>query len=224
MEVFILIFIALSALIFSISVHESAHAWMANKLGDPTARLQGRISLDPRDHIDPVGTILFPLMALVFGFPVLGWAKPTPFNPWNLQNPKTGSALISLAGPASNFILAFLFALPIKLGLLEFINPFILRNIGVEFFTLPPEDKTALLISGLVILNVTLGIFNLIPIHPLDGFKVVGGLLPKDLYYQWLNLERIGPILLLALVFFGGTILAAIINPLSNFLLRLLVG
>src|SRR3972149_911891 len=223
MEFLILIFIALSGLIFSISVHESSHAWMANRLGDPTAKLMGRISLDPRDHIDPVGTVLFPLMALILGLPVLGWAKPTPFNPWNLNNPKVNSALISFAGPASNFVLALLFALPLRFGLIPFVDPFNPLN-QQQFFLLDPVEKTGFLISGMVILNVILGLFNLIPIHPLDGFKVIGGLLPKSAYYQWVSLERIGPLLLLALIFFGGGVISLFLSPLLNLILQLLIG
>jgi Zn-dependent protease len=223
MELLLLIFIALSGLIFSISVHESAHAWMANRLGDPTAKLMGRISLDPRDHIDPVGTILFPLMALFLRLPLLGWAKPTPFNPWNLHNPKVDSALISFAGPASNFALAALFALPIRFGLVPFVDPYSLFN-QQQFFLFGPAEKAGFLISGMVTINLILGLFNLIPIHPLDGFKVIGGLLPKNLYFQWVSLESIGPLLLLALVFFGGGIISLILSPVLNLLLRILVG
>ena len=224
MEVFILIFVALAGLIFSISVHESAHALMADRLGDPTAKSLGRISLNPADHIDPVGTVLFPLMALILGLPVIGWAKPTPFNPWNLKNPRRDSALISLAGPASNFLIAIICSLFFRFGLLPLISPFSTSNSAALFFSLNSVEKTGFLISGLLILNVMLGVFNLIPIHPLDGFKVVGGLLPKTLYYQWVQLERIGPLLLLALVFFGGNFLGAIIYPVLNFILRILVG
>ncbi len=224
MEILILIFVALAGLIFSISVHESAHALMADKLGDPTARHMGRISLNPADHIDPIGTILFPLVALILGLPVIGWAKPTPFNPWNLKNPRRDSALISLAGPASNFLIAIICALVFRLGLLPFISPFSVTNPGGLFFQLAPLEKTGFLIGGLLVLNVILGVFNLVPIHPLDGFKVVGGLLPKNLYYQWAQLERIGPLLLLALVFFGGSALWSVLTPVVNFIFTLLLG
>lgn len=220
-ETFLLIFLALSGLLISISVHESAHAWMANRLGDPTAKLLGRVSLNPADHIDPVGTILLPLIMFWLKGPIIGYAKPTPFNPWNLQNPKRDSALISLAGPASNLVLAAIFALPIRFGLVNFLNPFDEKNVFTTFDTI---DKLGFLLAGMIIINISLGLFNLIPIHPLDGFKVVGGLLSKSLYYRWLELERIGPLLLLALLFFGGGIISLIISPLMSLILQLLVG
>lgn len=223
-ETFLLIFLALSGLLISISVHESAHAWMANRLGDPTAKLLGRVSLNPADHIDPVGTILLPLMMLTLGLPMIGWAKPTPFNPWNLQNPKRDSALISLAGPASNLVLATIFALPIRFGLVPYLPAFGIANPAEVFTSLLPIEKLGFMLSGMVFLNIILGLFNLIPIHPLDGFKVVGGLLSKSLYYRWLELERVGPLLLLALLFFGGGIISLIISPLMSLILQLLVG
>ncbi len=223
-EAFLLIFLALSGLLISISIHESAHAWMANRLGDPTARLLGRISFNPADHIDPIGTVILPLTMLLLGGPMIGWAKPTPFNPWNLQNPKRDSALISLAGPASNFILATVFALPIRLGLVPFLNPFGIGNASGVFTLLQPVEKLGFLLSGMIMLNIILGLFNLIPIHPLDGFKVVGGLLSKSLYYRWLELEKLGPILLLTLLFFGSGLISLILSPLMALILQILVG
>ncbi len=223
LEILLLIFIAIAALLTAISVHESAHAWMANRLGDPTAKHLGRISLNPADHIDPIGTIFLPIVMLLIRGPLIGWAKPTPFNPWNLRNPKRDSALIALAGPASNFILAILVALPIRFGLIPFLNPFNLSDPSL-FFSASPIEKISLLLSGFLYLNLILGFFNLIPIHPLDGFKVVGGLLPKNLYYQWISLERYGTLILLALIFFGGSVIGLIIGPLLELTLRILVG
>ena len=220
----LLIFLAISGLLISISLHESAHAWVANRLGDPTARLLGRISLNPADHIDPIGTILLPLTMLLLGGPMIGWAKPTPFNPWNLENPKRDSALISLAGPVSNFLLAAICALPIRFGFVPFLNPFGVANPGNVFTLLQPVEKLGFLLSGMIMLNIILGIFNLIPIHPLDGFKVVGGLLSRNLYYRWLELEKYGTILLLTLLILGGGIISAIITPLMALLLKLMVG
>lgn len=195
---FNLLFI-MGSLAISISVHEAAHAWAALKLGDPTAKHLGRVSLNPFDHIDPIGTVVLPLILIIAQLPVFGWAKPTPFNPWNLANPKRDSALISLAGPISNIALAIL---------ISFI------------FRLTRLDLLILLIQ----LNLVLAIFNLLPIHPLDGFKVVGGLLPKSLYYQWLSLERYGIIILLALFVLGGNIISAIIYPLLSISLNILLG
>lgn len=197
--IFLVLLFTISSLAISISFHEAAHAWMANRLGDPTAKHLGRISLNPFDHIDPIGTVILPLFLIISGLPVFGWAKPTPFNPWNLENPKRDSALISLAGPASNFAIAIVLAL-------------IFRVIRFD------------LLLSIIQLNLALGIFNLIPIHPLDGFKVVGGLLPKNLYLQWVQLERYGPILLLVLIFFGGGIIATVVLPILNLIRSFLVG
>lgn len=193
-SIFLTLLILLGILAFSISVHEASHAWAANRLGDPTAAQQGRISLNPLDHIDPLGTVILPLILIISGLPAFGWAKPTPFNPWNLSNPKRDAALISLAGPVSNLVVAVVFSL-------------ILRLTGFGLF------------SAIVQLNLVLAVFNLIPIHPLDGFKVVGGLLPRSTYLQWMQLERFGPFFLIFFFFFGGGFLSTIVAPLLTFFL-----
>ncbi len=192
--IFITLLISLSILAISITFHEAAHAWVADKLGDPTARYQGRISLNPLDHIDPIGTVILPLIMIISGLPAFGWAKPTPFNPWNLKNPKRDAALISIAGPISNFIAAIIFAI-------------IFRLTGSE------------IIAAIVQLNLVLAIFNLIPIHPLDGFKVVGGFLPKSIYLQWLEFERFGPIFLIFFFFVGGRFLSYFVTPILSLFL-----
>lgn len=203
------------AFVVAITVHEAAHAWMADRLGDPTARLMGRLSLNPVVHYDPIGTTL--LLVLIFmramGFPVIpfGWAKPVPFDPYNLQNPRRDSAIISLAGPASNLILATALAI-------------LLRIISTPFsdFSLLP-----ILIEPIIFLNVVLAIFNLIPIHPLDGGKIFVGLLPEDQAEEADNfLRRYGMLILIFLIFptFGGTSpLFAVIGPVINFFLNLLL-
>ena len=157
-SIFLNLLLIMGTLAVSISFHEAAHAWTALKLGDPTAKHMVRVSLNPFDHIDPVGTVILPLFLMISGLPVFGWAKPTPFNPWNLANPKRDSALISLAGPVSNFIFAIIISLIYRITQFDLLLP-------------------------IIQLNLVLGFFNLIPIHPLDGSKVVGGLLPKNLYY-----------------------------------------
>lgn len=197
LSIFLNLLFIMGTLAVSISFHEASHAWTALKLGDPTAKHMGRVSLNPFDHIDPIGTVILPIFLLLAGLPVFGWAKPTPFNPWNLENPKRDSALISLAGPVSNFILAIIVSLIYRVTAFPLLVP-------------------------IVQLNLTLGFFNLIPIHPLDGAKVVGGLLTKNLYYQWVSIERYGPLILLALVFFGGSFISAIIGPLLIGTLHLL--
>jgi Zn-dependent protease len=200
------------AFIVAITVHEAAHAWMADRLGDPTARLMGRLSLNPLVHYDPVGTSL--LLGLVFmralGFPVIpfGWAKPVRFDPYNLQNPRRDSALISLAGPLANLILATSLS-------------FILRLFGSPLSLLPD------LVIPIITLNVVLAIFNLVPIHPLDGGKIFVGLLPeKDAREADLFLQRYGILILFFLIFptFGGNSpLFAVISPIIGFLLNLMV-
>lgn len=170
--IFITLLISLLILAFSITIHEASHALMADRLGDPTARYQGRISLNPLDHVDPIGTVILPIVLIIAGLPAFGWAKPTPFNPWNLSNPKRDAALISLAGPVSNLVLAAVGAL-------------LYRATGFD------------LLIAVVELNLVLAVFNLIPIHPLDGFKVLGGFLPRSIYLQWMEFERYGPIFLI---------------------------
>lgn len=149
-----------SGLVIAIAIHEFAHAWMADRLGDPTPGAMGRLTLNPMAHLDPLGTILI----FFVGF---GWGKPVQFDPYNLDDPKRDTMLIALAGPVSNLILAGIFAL--GLGLL---------------FNLSPEIGTTALpqaITQIIFINVMLALFNLIPIHPLDGGKILVGLLPDDM-------------------------------------------
>lgn len=203
------------AFVIAITVHEAAHAWMSDRLGDPTARMMGRLSLNPIVHYDPIGTTL--LLVLVFmralGFPVIpfGWAKPVRFDPFNLQNPRRDSAIISLAGPASNLIVATLLALVLRLTNLPFLSFSLLTTLLIPVITL----------------NVVLAIFNLIPIHPLDGGKIFVGLLPeKDAREADLFLRRYGFIILIFLIFptFGGTSpLFLVISPVISFILRILI-
>ncbi len=178
------IIVTLIILLFSAIVHEVAHGLMAERLGDDTAREQGRITLNPIPHIDPFGSILLPLILLSVGSPIIfGAAKPVPVNFNNLRNPKSGMALVSLAGPAANFALAILFTIPIKLGLAnEVAYPILLQAI---------------------ILNLVLGTFNLIPIPPMDGSKILAALAPQEWMYKILEFERYGLILILIFLYMG---------------------
>jgi Zn-dependent protease len=186
----------LIALIVAIDIHEFSHAWAAEHLGDPTPRLQGRLTLNPLAHLDPIGTILLILVRF-------GWGKPVQFDPFNLRNPRRDSALISIAGPISNFLLAILCS-------------FVVRILPMTIFTV--------LLEEIVIMNVMLGIFNLVPIHPLDGFKIVEGILPEEQAHEWHGLERYGMIFLIFLLFpiFGGTApIQRIISPVINFFISI---
>lgn len=196
-------FITAGLLVIALSIHECAHAWTADHLGDPTPRLAGRLTLNPLAHLDPLGTMLI----LFTGF---GWGKPVPFDPFNLRNPKRDAALISVAGPASNFVMAIAGSVLLRLLLSAHTATPLLDDIVIQFIQF----------------NVFLGIFNLIPVHPLDGFKVVAGLLPQKYYHDWLSLQRYGYIFLLILVLplFGTPPpIYNIIYPLSNALFSLLI-
>ena len=190
------ILITIIALLIAITVHEAAHAWAANYLGDPTAKLMGRLTLNPLAHLDPMGTLVF-LITAIAGFP-FGWGKPVQFDPYNLQNPKRDSALISLAGPASNMVLASVLSLAFRFF-----------PIGI----FPP----------IIALNIALAVFNLIPIHPLDGGKILVALLPDRTGRQYdLFLNRYGIFILLLLILpivNGGSIISLVISPVINFLL-----
>lgn len=194
----LLFFIWTGALLIAVDIHEFAHAWMADRLGDPTPRINGRLTLNPLAHLDPIGT----LMLLWTRF---GWGKPVPIDDYNLENPRRDSALIALAGPASNLILATFLSLAAKLLGLPLISLFI---------------------TPLIILNISLAIFNLLPIPPLDGSKILLGILSSDLAYQYVSfIEEYSLILLiLVLVPFSGRSLASqIILPIINFLLDFLL-
>jgi len=203
------------AFIIAITVHETAHAWMADKLGDPTPRMMGRLSLNPMVHYDPVGTTLLLVLVVMraMGIPVIpfGWAKPVRFDPYNLENPRRDAALISFAGPFSNLALASLLAIILRITAIPF-SPFVFLG-G--------------LLVPVIILNVVLAIFNLLPIHPLDGGKIIVGLLPPQKARELdLFMNQYGLILLFFLIFpiFGGTsLIFTIIGPVLRVIFNLLI-
>jgi Zn-dependent protease len=201
------VFIAFVVLLFSLTVHESAHAWTADRLGDPTARLLGRVSLNPVVHADPIGTVLFPLLAMVGGVPLIGWAKPVPVDTRQLRNPRRDFVIVAAAGPASNLAMATVAS--VLLGLLP-VSP---MTIGEPNVSVP----VATVLSSAVRLNVLLAVFNMIPIPPLDGGNVLSGLLPLRVATNFDRIRPYGFILLYALMLSGR--LQQIVVPPANLLL-----
>jgi Zn-dependent protease len=177
-------------ILFAITLHEAAHGWVANKLGDPTAKNRGRITMNPLKHIDPMGTIVVPLfLAMVSPF-VMGWAKPVPVEPRYFKSPLLDMALVAVAGPASNFLMACFWAM------------FIL----VAGMLLEPSPSMAFLAEmgkNGIIINIVLMVLNLLPIPPLDGGRVVAGVLPPSLALPFMQLERFGMIIVLLLLVSG---------------------
>jgi Zn-dependent protease len=189
------IFIAFTVLLFSLTIHEMAHAWTADQLGDPTARLLGRVSLNPLVHADLIGTILFPLIAAISNIPLIGWAKPVPVNVRQLRHPRRDYVLVAAAGPTSNLALAIASALALM------IMPVSPVTIGEPNVSAPLASTLSLAMR----INVLLAVFNMIPIPPLDGGNVIGGLLPRALAFRFDALIRpYGFILLYALMLTRG--------------------
>jgi Zn-dependent protease len=201
------IFISFAVLLFSLTVHEMAHAWTADRLGDSTARQLGRVSLNPLVHADPIGTVLFPLIALITGAPIIGWAKPVPVDTRALNHPRRDYVLVAAAGPASNLVLAFLAATVLAAIT---ISPQIAGETNVSV-------PVARILSSLIRLNVLLAVFNMIPIPPLDGGNVLAGILPRSLGALFNNLRPYGFLLLYALILSGG--FNAIVLPPYRFIL-----
>jgi Zn-dependent protease len=206
--------------LFAISIHESAHAWMASRRGDPTARMLGRVTLNPIKHIDPVGTVLLPLIAIVTHLPVIGWAKPTPVDPRNFKNPVLDDILTSVVGPISNFVVAtgavltlVFVSLSSRLGAaivhaIPLVYPSHLDILAsqTDSFLMP----VSLLFYELMVINIILGVFNLIPVPPLDGSHVLRHFLSPQVLRIY---DTVGIFALMALVFLGGGLLGKLIFP-----------
>lgn len=202
MENIILFIVSAISLIIAITIHEFSHALAADKLGDPTPRSLGRLSLNPLKHLDLVGTLMLFLVHF-------GWGKPVPIDPYNLKNPKRDEMLISFAGPASNLIFATILALIIRF--------------------IPLNLLTTFLLSTIIQLNILLAVFNLIPIPPLDGSKILLNLLPNNISQQWEEaFNQYGFILLIVFLFLpiinGTTLVSFIITPIMGFITKLLLG
>jgi Zn-dependent protease len=196
-------------LVCSLSFHEAAHAWMADRLGDPTARNLGRLTLNPLAHVDWIGTVLFPLVAMSTGAPLIGWAKPVPVDFRNLRSPRGDFALVALAGPASNLVLA--------VGLV------LVRSLIVAMHPLPggTADLASDVLVQAVLLNVLLAVFNMIPVPPLDGSNVAIGVLPPAAGRLFMAMRPWGFIILYALMLSG--ILWSIVSPVQNLVLTWLL-
>jgi Zn-dependent protease len=191
---YVQVFISFIVLLFSLTIHEMAHAWTADRLGDPTARLLGRVSLNPLVHADPIGTFVLPLVAAFTGLPIIGWAKPVPVNVRNLRHHRRDYLLVVGAGPASNLVMA------IVASTLLAIVPVSPVTLGEPNITTP----LASLLSLAIQINVLLAVFNMIPIPPLDGGNLVIGLLPDRLSVMVSRVRQYGFLILYALILSGG--------------------
>ncbi|MEK7074570.1 MAG: site-2 protease family protein [Patescibacteria group bacterium] len=209
MEIAMPIIIKIIILIFSVVIHEVSHGYAALALGDRTAQYSGRLTLNPLRHIDPFGSLLLPALTSMLGGPVFGWAKPVPYNPYNLRNQKWGPAIVGAAGPAANILLAVAFGLVIRF------SPFFASGISDEFM-----NNFLGIVAAISLLNLVLAVFNLVPIPPLDGSKVLFALLP----YRWRSLqvmlEQYGFMILLMFIFF----FAQLLVPIIDFFFRVIVG
>ncbi len=195
--------------LFAISVHESAHAWTANYYGDPTARMLGRITLNPIHHIDPIGTVLLPLAALIYHFPMIGWAKPTPVNPLNFgKNHVRADIMTSVAGPVSNLIVATGSVIVLAVVLR---GRYVLGAAAEPLFTL---------FYAALQINVLLAVFNMIPLPPLDGSHVLRHFLSGSALALY---DRIGMFGLLLFFFLGGSIISVLMAPFMAFFEHLLI-
>ena len=211
--------------LFSLSFHESAHAWTSEKFGDDTGRLQGRITLNPLPHIDPIGTIVLPLIMLFTSIPLLGWAKPVETNPLLWREKTKANICVSAAGPISNFILVAIAFIALRVMLASGI---VRPGGSLQSLVIPMAGQPAfmeplcMLLSIMLWLNLALAIFNLIPIPPLDGSHVLESLLPYQAAEAYAQLRPYGFLLLIALLYLG--VFGSIISPVFSFVIGLLLN
>lgn len=201
------------ALVFSLSFHEAAHAWMSNRFGDDLARLQGRITLNPTSHVDPVGTLLFPAIAFFTGAPLLGWARPTPVNPNKWRNKRVANIWVSAAGVIVNTIIAICAGIGIRVLYETGVVVRVGNQIALANTETTIAEGAVQLLLVLFNLNVVLAVFNLLPIPPLDGSKILSSLLPESFAPAFEAVERYGFILLIIALFTG--VFGVIFNVIS---------
>jgi Zn-dependent protease len=200
--------VSIPAILYALTIHEYFHGWTANKFGDPTARLQGRLTLNPLAHIDILGAICFVIAHF-------GWGKPVPINPNNFRNPRRDNVIVSFAGPASNFVSALVFGIIFQI----LRSTSLPMNISAVFYNL--------LLTG-IIMNLSLAFFNMIPLFPLDGSHILEGLLPYPMAMKYKEIERYSPFILLGLIimgnFTGVSIFSVVLGPPVQYFLRLFTG
>jgi Zn-dependent protease len=218
--------VSLFALLFAITIHEASHGWSAMKMGDPTAYAAGRVTLNPLAHIDPLGTVILPVILVILGAPAFGWAKPVPVNPYNLRNPRRDNLWISLAGPAANLTAAAAALIVIRVlrllqpGVTAFLQGFILlkQPFPRGFF---PLEGLALILYYIVLVNIYLAVFNLIPVPPLDGSGILSGLLSDSAAAAYDRIRPYGFVIVMLLVYAG--LLNVIIVPIMRVILPLIL-
>jgi Zn-dependent protease len=198
------VFISFLVLVFSLTVHESAHAWAADRLGDPTARALGRLSLNPLVHVDPIGTVLFPLVGLLTHAPLIGWAKPVPVATWRFSRPRRDYLMVAAAGPISNLSLAFAAAVALRLLPASALVPDSMSAAAAQSVEARLFVPLGHLVWAALQINLLLAIFNMLPIPPLDGGTVLAGLLPERVAVGFDRLRPYGFVLLYALLLSGG--------------------
>ena len=210
MEIAMIVVFKIVILVFCVVIHEVSHGYAALALGDRTAQYAGRLTLNPAKHIDPFGSVILPTLTALLGGPVFGWAKPVPYNPYNLKNQKWGPAIVGAAGPMANAMLAVIFGLVVR-----FAPSVMAGSVSHQFL-----NSFISIAAAISVLNLVLALFNLVPIPPLDGSKVLFSLLPYQMHYVEEVLERYGFLILLVFIFFFADWLV----PIIDFFFRLIAG